>query len=189
MPLKGTVQLFWHSMWKYLTVTGLICDTKPLLGHLTDRDLLIAWTIRSSNFFHLKTPIRWLSKSVNKKSRLQAVLKHCINFSDLEHIPLCDIYSLKFSLGVWSWELFLYKKQNTIFFFGKEFLSIGVRCSAEEASVWLPETWTYLSLNSPMNAVKKYLNCSLKKWNHIICGYSGCINHHILRKLIWWDSF
>lgn len=135
MPLKGTVQLLWHWMWKYLTVRGLICDTKPLLWHLTDKDLLIAWTIRSSDFFYLKTPIRWLSESVNKKSWLQAVLKHCINFSDHEHIPLCDIYSLKFSLGVWSWELFLYKKQNMIFFSWKEFLSIGVRCSAEEASL------------------------------------------------------
>lgn len=144
MPLKGTVQLLWHWMWKYLTVRGLICDTKPLLGHLTDRDLLIAWSIKSSNFFYLKTPIRWLSKSVNKKSWLQAVLKHCINFSDLEHIPLWDIYSLKFSLGVWSWEVFFYKKQNMIFFSWKEFLSVGVMRSAEEALVWLPETWIYI---------------------------------------------
>lgn len=144
MPLKGTVQLLWHWMWKYLTFRGLICDMKPLLWHLPDRDLLIAWTIRSTDFFYLKTPIRWPYKSVNKKSWLQAVLKYCINFSDLEHTPLCDIYSLKFSLGVWSWELFLYKKQNMIFFSWKEFLFGGVRCSAEGASVWLPETWTYI---------------------------------------------
>lgn len=84
------------------------------------------------------------SKSVRKKSWLQAVLKLCINFSGLEHIPLCVIYRFKFSLGVRSWELFFYKKQNMIFFSWEEFLSISVRCSAEEAAVWLPEIWTYI---------------------------------------------
>lgn len=90
-----------------------------------------------------KTFVSQSSKLVNKKSRLQLVLKHYINFSELEYLPLCDIYNLKLSLGVWSLELFLYKKQKRVFLSWKGFLSTGKRCLAEGASVRLVETWTY----------------------------------------------
>lgn len=77
---------------------------------LSDRDLLIAKIIRFTDLFYTKILTRQPSKLVNKKSWLQAILKHCINFSELEHLPVCDIYNLKLPLGVWSLKLFLYRK-------------------------------------------------------------------------------
>lgn len=100
--------------------------------------------IRFTDLFYAKTLIRQPSKLVNKKSWLQAVLKYCIKFSELEHLPLCDIYHFKLSLGIWSLELFLYKKQNRIFFSWKQFLSAAMRCSAEGASARPVEAGTYI---------------------------------------------
>lgn len=110
---------------------------------------LTAQTIRFTDLFHVKTLTRQPSKLVNKKSWLQAVLKHCINFSELEHLPLCDIYNLKLSCDVWSLELFLYTKNQTrIFLSWKEFLSTSARCSAVGALVRLAETQTFISFFS-----------------------------------------
>lgn len=109
----------------------------------------------------MKTLIRQLSKLVNKKSWLQAVLKCCINFSELEHLPLCDIYNLKLSCDVWSLELFLYKKQTRILLSWKEFLSASKRFSAVGALVRLVEAQTFISFVSERpQYLTLYLGCS-----------------------------
>lgn len=92
MPLRVTVQLLWHWMQQCLTCKGLICNTKPLLWLL--------WLIFTDSVNHqiywslLYKDTRQSSKLVNKKSWLQVALKHCINYSELEHLSLCDIYNV-----------------------------------------------------------------------------------------------